>query len=263
MLAKPGDLEVCEARDSREASGRVPPTRSHSGVLDNASGVEDLRRSWLLLIAILVACEVSEESVEELEGECQPGLTLVGDSLTSLPGWADLVIESFEPGFVRRAALGGLETKHFLPGQLLSSLLEIRTCEVAILLGTNDSDRNVPWEEFIENYETIVDDLIESHGVERIIVNIPPKPFDHRGNLRLTQAGRLFLYRMLLLDLCARDTEDVIECGLDLFVDVSVNHILPDGTHFNVFGHLLVYELIAEVLPIPQLVDVEMIRGPI
>lgn len=219
-----------------------------------------MRRSWLLLIAILVGCEVTDETADTLEGECQPGLTLMGDSLTALPGWADLVIESFEPGHVRRAALGGLETRHFLPGELVSSLLEVRTCEVMILLGTNDSGRNVPWEVFLANYETIIDHLVESHGVERIIVNIPPKPFDERGRLRLSQTGLLFLYRMLLLDLCERDEEDVIECGVDLFVDASVNHILPDGTHFNMFGHLLLYELVAELLPIPELVEIETFR---
>lgn len=262
MLGRPHDFEVCAARDSRDASGRAPSARSHFGALDNASGVENLRRSWLVLIAILVGCEGLEESDDGLDGECESGLTLMGDSLTSRPGWADLVIESFEPGFVRRAALGGLETRHFLPDQVLSKVLQVRTCDVMILLGTNDSTNRVPWEEFLENYEIIIDDLIESHGVERIIVNIPPMRFDGRGNLRIAQAELLFLYRMLLLDLCARDTEDEIECGIDLFMHLSLSHFLSDGTHFNMPGHIRVYELVAEVLPIPRLVEVEMFRAP-
>ena len=75
-----------------------------------------MRRAILILfVCLLFACEDGED--DDPTPPCAHTATLMGDSLTALPGWANLIQDEFLPGEIRIAAGLGFTMGTWHPGE--------------------------------------------------------------------------------------------------------------------------------------------------
>jgi lysophospholipase L1-like esterase len=163
----------------------------------------------------------------------------MGDSLTALPGWAQLIQDEFLPGEIRIAAGLGFTMGTWEPEEFWYEREEFDKfppCTLVILLGTNDAGRfNQTPASFVLGFlDEIIDQTLD-YGAERILVLTPPPVF----NPDLIAIGTMDLlleYHDGITERCERDPDDLVECGPDLFLEMEGIHFTTDGVHFSVLG---------------------------
>lgn len=106
----------------------------------------------------------------------------MGDSLTALPGWAQLIQDEFLPGEIRIAAGLGFTMGTWEPEEFWYEREEFDKfppCTLVILLGTNDAGRfNQTPASFVLGFlDEIIDQTLD-YGAERILVMTPPPVFN-------------------------------------------------------------------------------------
>ena len=216
-----------------------------------------MRMVLLLLLGCIVACEGGDhdDSTHDLE------ITFMGDSITTMfDGYATRMHEELPPGVVGIAARSGPSSASWVPGSEFYEFHEFQNRTpmlVTILLGTNDARGGVTAEEYGENVNSIVADLL-TDGVQRVILIIPPRQFI--GETEDTEKVHLLAqYRLQLLELCLAGGE-AVECGPDLFVELGVDDFDPEGVHAvrvhpNAQGHARIARVLMPMLDIPALRD--------
>lgn len=191
-------------------------------------------QSMVFVVLMLVGCG------DNGNDRCDPHIGLIGDSLTWLPGWVELLSEEYE---LKRHAFPGFTTESWLPGSDAHEAEEFSGCSYVILLGTNDAGFRLarPWTEFIDNMRLIADDLVREHEADEIILMIPP-PRMGDGIVVIFSNNLLEDYRSALFELCEESFEDAIVCGPDLFRNARPEYFLDDGVHFSSLGAEWVYQ---------------------
>jgi lysophospholipase L1-like esterase len=197
-----------------------------------------VRRGILILfVCLLFAC--GEGSDDDSPLPCEHTATLIGDSLTALPGWAQLIQDEFLPGEIRIAAGLGFTMRTMEPGKFWYDREEFDKfppCTLVILLGSNDAGRfrQTPASSVLGFLNKIIDQTLDD-GAERILVMTPPPVFNP-DLIAIGTMDRLLEYHDGITERCERDPDDLVECGPDLFLEMEEIHFTTDGVHFSVLG---------------------------
>jgi len=172
-------------------------------------------------------------------------ILMLGDSITSLPGYADLVIDDYGDDVASKHAFPGFATSDFLPDgdfYQAAEVRELRPRVVTILLGTNDASRLLDQAsnlEYANNIKAIIDALLRD-GTGRVVLIIPPRRFDDHRFTDFVN-GRLREYIFELEFICSQRRR--VTCAPFLY-DLLNEEDFFDGVHPNAAGH----ELIADAL---------------
>jgi len=177
---------------------------------------------------------------------------LLGDSLTVMEGYVELVQDELSEFEAWRSARAGYTTRHWIPSWGFYDRFQFhlyRPRVAVVLLGTNDAriPNRIPVDEYIDNLAIIAHALLDD-GAGKVVLMTAPKNFLRPQPAEVLE--RLEQYAYALTWFCMAPDDD-IECGPDLYSMLDETDFI-DGIHPNTVGH----ERIAEAL-LPYLVDLE------
>ena len=215
--------------------------------------VKRSRFHLLILVVLSSAIGCGERDYTEgydPESDVEPlQVIALGDSITAMEGYVDVLQEELSDDDIWRAARAGYTTRHWIPSWGYYERHNFKTLRprvVVLLLGTNDArtSYHIPVDEYIDNIATITEALLDD-GVGQVILMSPPQVFTRRPAPETVQ--RLEQYSLALAWYCF-PPDDNIECGPDLHATLEASDF-DDGVHPNAAGH----ERIADAL-LPYLV---------
>ena len=187
-----------------------------------------------------------------------PEVVIIGDSITAMDGYVELVQAELSIRKVWRSGRPGYTTRHWIPGwgfYQRHEFAELQPRVVVVLLGSNDASvfYRIPVDEYIENLEMIVDALFED-GVETVLLMTAPRLFTRPRVFTLAPPtevlDRLEQYAYALSWFCA-PPDDGIECGPDLFTMLEEPDF-EDGLHPNAMGHERIADALLPFLAEPE-----------
>ncbi len=163
-------------------------------------------------------------------------VVILGDSITVMEGYVDMVADEFKPGVIWGTGGLGYTTRHWVPGWGFYEAHDFDTLRpntVVVLLGTNDASvfYRIPVEEYIDNLAILAEALL-GDGTQRVILMTAPHSFQDGPQ---PVADRLEQYALAVRWYCL-PPDDGIECGPDLYQMLEEPDFV-DGVHPNAVGH--------------------------
>jgi lysophospholipase L1-like esterase len=200
----------------------------------------------LAVLCLTVGCDESCDADHDV--------TMMGDSITWIEGYSDIVIREFEAEGLEAKKLAWNGTTAAFWANFKREYFEGKPPEIlTILLGTNDAYLlQASQSEFLDSLHTIVW-RARFEGACRVMVMTPPQR--SYGPVQLPMTQRLLgLYSKGITDWCEADR--YLECGPDLQTLIPPE-LLEDGIHPSDEGHFLIGDALLPQLrpPAPERIE--------